>query len=432
MDFETSQEENGKENRFNLTGEKRSQNSSSGSNGGSQKRGHLGEMLEETSMSFTPKVARQSRRGEHLSSHVSANRLENLRVVESTIAGMALPKEDDDEEEETNSQENLDRRTKEDKQYLENIRQETLPESSFDDIVGQEEAKVALIQSVILPIKQPQLFEGLKQWRRILLYGPPGTGKTSLVKCTAQAANAPFYSVTCSTLLSPYLGESEKRVREIFSDARANSTKNRPAIIFIDEVDSVTRTRTAHEDESTRRLKSELLLQLEGDFSEKSVEPFIIACSNCPWDLDPAFVRRFSRRILVDLPSSDDCAQILKKKMDKAGVQFSEKHWNSISDKFYLYSGSDIDNVATATLMRRIDEVILCENWDIHSDGRVTPSSPYSRMVGTQSFNSKWANIPNGSIIPRNVKIDDLQYALTVIKPSISETAYQKFTQYEK
>ena len=82
-------------------------------------------------------------------------------------------------------------------------------------------------------------------------------------------------------------GESESRVREIFADARANSTKNRPAIIFIDEVDSVTRTRTAHEDESTRRLKSELLLQLEGDFSGKSVEPFIIACSNCPWDLDP-------------------------------------------------------------------------------------------------------------------------------------------------
>lgn len=417
------------ENRFSFPGEKRSQGSSGGSNGGSQKRGHLSDMLESTSMSFTPKV----RRGEHLSSHVSANRLENLRVVESTIAGMALPKEDDDEEEEeTNSQENIHRRTKEDQKYLENIRQENLPETSFDDIVGQEEAKVALIQSVILPIKQPQLFEGVKQWRRILLYGPPGTGKTSLVKCTAAAANAPFYSVTCSTLLSPYLGESEKRVREIFSDARANSTKNRPAIIFIDEVDSVTRTRTAHEDESTRRLKSELLLQLEGDFSEKSVEPFIIACSNCPWDLDPAFVRRFSRRILVDLPSSEDCAEILKKKMDKAGVEFSEKQWNTVIDKFTLYSGSDIDNVATASLMRRIDEVITCENWDIHSDGRVTPSSPYSRMIGTQSFNSKWANIPNGSIVPRNVRIDDLQYALTVIKPSISETAYQKFMNYEK
>jgi hypothetical protein len=82
--------------------------------------------------------------------------------------------------------------------------------------------------------------------------------------------------------------------------------------------------------------------------------------------------------------------------------------------------------------MRRIDEVITCENWDIHSDGRVTPSSPFSRMIGTQSFNSKWANIPNGSIVPRNVRIDDLQYALTVIKPSISETAYQKFMNYEK
>ena len=82
--------------------------------------------------------------------------------------------------------------------------------------------------------------------------------------------------------------------------------------------------------------------------------------------------------------------------------------------------------------MRRIDEVILCENWDIHSDGRVTPSSNFSALVGTQSFISKWADIPNGSIIPRKVKIDDLHYALSVIKPSISETAYKKFTEYEK
>ena len=135
------------------------------------------------------------------------------------------------------------------------------PTTAFTDVVGLHAAKNALINSVLLPQKQPQLFTGgRKPFSGILLYGPPGTGKTLLVQALANESNNHFISISASTIVSKYQGESERAIRDIFNEARCKA----PCIIFIDEVDSLGRIRNADEKASTRRIKTELLTQMDG------------------------------------------------------------------------------------------------------------------------------------------------------------------------
>lgn len=136
------------------------------------------------------------------------------------------------------------------------------PNVQWNDVAGLEGAKEALKEAVILPIKFPHLFKGnRKPWKGILLFGPPGTGKSYLAKAVAtEASNSTFISVSSSNLVSKWLGESEKLVKNLFEMAR----QHKPSIIFIDEVDSLCSTRSDNESESARRIKTEFLVQMQG------------------------------------------------------------------------------------------------------------------------------------------------------------------------
>lgn len=138
------------------------------------------------------------------------------------------------------------------------------PNVKWSDVAGLEGAKEALKEAVILPIKFPHLFTGKrKPWKGILLFGPPGTGKSYLAKAVAtEANNSTFFSVSSSNLVSKWLGESEKLVKNLFEMAR----EHKPSIIFIDEVDSLCGSRSENESESARRIKTEFLVQMQGSF----------------------------------------------------------------------------------------------------------------------------------------------------------------------
>ena len=136
-----------------------------------------------------------------------------------------------------------------------------MPNVSWDDVAGLENAKQALKEAVILPIQYPQLFEGKRQpWKGILLYGPPGTGKSYLAKAAATETKGRFFSISAANIVSKYMGESERLIKALFELAR----KNKPAVIFIDEIDSVLSARTDGENDATRRLKTEFLIQMQG------------------------------------------------------------------------------------------------------------------------------------------------------------------------
>jgi SpoVK/Ycf46/Vps4 family AAA+-type ATPase len=223
-----------------------------------------------------------------------------------------------------------------------------LQDTSWDDIAGLETAKQSLQEAAILPLIRPDLFTGLRKPQNILLYGPPGTGKTMLVKAVAKESQCLLFICTASALTSKWHGEGEKLVRTLFEVARAAA----PSIIFVDEMDALLSSRKSNgEHEASRRFKTEFMTQMDGivkgsDSNGKHL--LVISCTNCPWDIDSAVLRRFPRRIYVPLPDKVTRKQLVKMLLEKAG-----KHSLSSSDRRLVvkrtdgFSGSDIASIAS-------------------------------------------------------------------------------------
>uniref|UniRef100_A0A3B3VXT7 Katanin p60 ATPase-containing subunit A-like 2 n=1 Tax=Poecilia latipinna TaxID=48699 RepID=A0A3B3VXT7_9TELE len=177
------------------------------------------------------------------------------------------------------------------------------PNVRWEDIIGLEDAKRLVKEAVVYPIKYPQLFTGiLSPWKGLLLYGPPGTGKTMLAKAVATECKTTFFNISASSIVSKWRGDSEKLVRVLFELARYHA----PSTIFLDELESVMGQRgtsATNEHEGSRRMKTELLIQMDGLATSEDLV-FVLAASNLPWELDHGMLRRLEKRILVGLPSS--------------------------------------------------------------------------------------------------------------------------------
>ena len=189
------------------------------------------------------------------------------------------------------------------------------PDIAWDTVIGHNEAKQSLDECVTFPKRFPNIFESLKGSRMfsnsvnsILLFGPPGTGKTMLAKAVASKFDTTFFNVRCSSLASKWRGESEKLIRVLFTMARHNA----PATIFMDEADALLGERgAAAEHEASRRCKAELLVQLDGLETEREGNILFLASTNLPWAIDQAIMRRFSKKILVDLPDEEERLTII-------------------------------------------------------------------------------------------------------------------------
>lgn len=214
----------------------------------------------------------------------------------------------------------------------------------WQDIAGQEVAKQALQEMVILPSVRPELFTGLRTPAKgLLLFGPPGNGKTLLARAVATECSATFFSISAATLTSKYVGDGEKLVRALFAVAR----EMQPSIIFIDEVDSLLSERSSGEHEATRRLKTEFLVQFDGlPANSESDKIVVMAATNRPQELDEAALRRFPKRVYVTLPDLSTRELLLRKLLEKQGSPLSDADMKRLAILTEGYSGSDLTALA--------------------------------------------------------------------------------------
>ncbi|KAG9155721.1 hypothetical protein Leryth_003983 [Lithospermum erythrorhizon] len=213
------------------------------------------------------------------------------------------------------------------------------PNVKWSDVAGLESAKQALQEAVILPVKFPQFFTGKRRpWRAFLLYGPPGTGKSYLAKAVATEADSTFFSISSSDLVSKWMGESEKLVSSLFQMARENA----PSIIFIDEIDSLCGQRgEGNESEASRRIKTELLVQMQG-VGHNDDKVLVLAATNTPYALDQAIRRRFDKRIYIPLPDPKARQHMFKVHLGDTPHSLTESDFEDLARKTEGFSGSDI------------------------------------------------------------------------------------------
>lgn len=193
---------------------------------------------------------------------------------------------------------------------------------TWHDIGGLNSIKQTIKESVVLSIIEEKP-EAIKPWKGILLFGPPGTGKTLLAAATAGSLEATFFNVKVGQILSKYFGESSKLVSALYNVGRRKA----PSIIFLDEFDSIALSRSGEVAESSRRVLSSLLSELDG-LQDKRSESYILtmAATNTPWDIDKAVLSRFPKRIHIPLPDKEACREIVKINTLKEGLAFDQEH----------------------------------------------------------------------------------------------------------
>ena len=230
-----------------------------------------------------------------------------------------------------------------------------VPEVHWDDIGGLEDVKQQVREAVEWPLKYPQIFEqmGIKPPKGILLYGPPGCGKTLLAKAAATESGANFIAVKGPEVLSKWVGESEKAIREIFRRARQVA----PAIVFFDEIDAIAPARGVHHDTSgvTDRIVNQLLTELDGITPLRGV--IVIGATNRPDLLDPALLRpgRFDRLIYVPPPDKRARYEILKIHTRKVPLA-SDVDLERLAEMTEGYSGADLEALVREAVMIALRE----------------------------------------------------------------------------
>ncbi|KAN0121419.1 P-loop containing nucleoside triphosphate hydrolase protein [Russula decolorans] len=304
------------------------------------------------------------------------------------------------------------------------------PNIRWDDVAGLEVAKEALKEAVILPIKFPHLFTGKRTpWRGILLYGPPGTGKSYLAKAVATEAKSTFFSVSSSDLVSKWQGDSERLVKQLFQMAR----ESKPAIIFIDEVDSLAGTRNEGESEGSRRIKTEFLVQMNG-VGHDDTGVLVLGATNIPWQLDPAIKRRFERRIYIPLPGTDARKHMFQLHVGSTPCELTLKDYRTLALRSEGYSGSDIAVVVRDALMQPVRKVLSATHFKpVQPDPdsaiiKWTPCSPGD----ADAVEKSWTQVESDELQEPPLHFTDFIKSLESVRPTVTPEDIRKHEEWTK
>jgi len=299
------------------------------------------------------------------------------------------------------------------------------PNVKWDDVAGLDQAKETLKEAVILPIKFPQLFKGKrKPWRGILLFGPPGTGKSYLAKAVAtEANNSTFFSISSSDLTSKWMGESEKLIKNLFHLAR----EQKPSIIFIDEVDSMCGSRSDGENDATRRMKTEFLVQMQGVGNDTD-GILVLGATNIPWTLDSAIRRRFEKRIYIPLPDEQARFKMFKLHIGSTPTELTHDHFIMLAKKTEGYSGADIGIMVRESLMQPVRRIQGATHFKkVSGPSPTDPNTIVHDLLEPCSpgdygaIEMSWTDIPSEKLLEPKVTFKDMLKALEKTKPTVNQ-----------
>lgn len=296
---------------------------------------------------------------------------------------------------------------------------------SWDDIIGLEQAKQTLQESVIYPQQHPRLFTGLRSPAKgILLFGPPGTGKTLLAKAVASESGFRFFSVSAASLTSKWVGEGEKLVRALFQVAR----ELQPAVVFLDEMDALLSKRKDGEHDASRRLKTEFMVQLDGATAGccregagrgEDARVMVMGATNLPDELDDAVLRRLPKKVYVPLPEPRARAALINQLLPSGGEvasSLSDGERERVVVATAGYSCSDLTALCKEASMAPVRETLLR-----HKAGA---------GVGAGEGGAASGAMHPGSVRP--VTFADFNDALRRVRPSVSPESLSHFSEWEK
>eukprot|EP00941_MAST-03F_sp_MAST-3F-sp1_P003034 g3034.t1 len=295
-----------------------------------------------------------------------------------------------------------------DKKLVEMISNEIVdsgPKVSWNDIAGLDFAKRCMKEAVILPMLRPDIFTGLRRVPKgLLLFGPPGTGKTMIGKAIASESGACFFSISASSLTSKWCGEGEKLVRTLFAIAAYRE----PAVIFIDEIDSLLKARSDGEQEGSRRIKTEFLVQLDGVGTSTEKRVLVIGATNRPQELDEAARRRFVKRLYITLPTDEARGALIKRLLQKNKSEVSEEEIATLVVKTKGYSGSDLHALCTEASMGPIRDL----------------------MIGGGDIIQSAATMSADNV--RAIRMSDFVKALRQVRASVAQTELKSYVKWNE